>query len=264
MDLSEARHAFITGGASGIGLGLGDALVALGICVTIADINGELAARVAEPRGDRFQALKLDVRDLSNWQSVKAAAETKFGGVDILVNNAGIAPDGLELADMSAESFQRVIDINLTGVFNGLCTFAGAMRGARRGHIVNTASISGLATDGPGSGGYGPAKAGVILLSETLRLEMAPHGIGVSVLCPSFVATDLMSNTARVVGDDNEPIFSLRGAQMTPAEVAERVLAAIEQNEPYIFTNADRLDAVASRFSEITRAHQRQAGSPRV
>ena len=258
MDLSTARHAFITGGASGIGLGLADALAARGIRVTIADINGEAAHHLAQTRGEGFQALKLDVRDIGDWQAAKAAAEATFGAVDIFINNAGIAPDGLELADMTAESFQRVIDINLTGVFHGISTFGAAMRAAGRGYIVNTASMSGLATDGPGSGAYGPTKAGVILMSETLRLEMAPYGVGVSVLCPSFVATDLMRNTARVTNADKEPAFSLQDVPVRPADVARMVLAAMEKDAPYIFTNGDRQDAVVERFAEITHAHRQQ------
>lgn len=106
---------------------------------------------------------------------------------------------------MAPESFDRVIAINLTGVFNGLSTFAAGIRAAGFGHIVNTASISGVAMDGPGGGSFGPAKAAVIGMSEVLRAEMEPHGVGVSVLCPSYVATNLMTTTRRICGMEVSP-----------------------------------------------------------
>ena len=223
MKISDANHAFITGGASGIGLGIADALSERGIAVTIADINSDNLDSALGARAGRFHALRLDTRDRDGWAKARAEAEGRFGPVDILVNNAGIAPDGLELADMPPESFDRVIAINLTGVFNGISAFGQSFREAGRGHIVNTASMSGMVMDGPGIGSYGPSKAGVVAISEVLRMEMEPYGVGVSVLCPSYVATNLMANTISAGGSLRDPSVSLLAAEMKPPEVGELV-----------------------------------------
>lgn len=251
MKLSEARHAFITGGASGIGLGIADALAGCGIAVTIADFDQQTLDRVSAERSGRFQGVTLDVRDRANWAQARAEAEATFGAVNLLFNNAGIAPDGQEYADLETENFDRLIAINLTGVFNGISTFAGAMRSLGRGHIVNTSSMSGMVADGPGLGGYAPSKAAVIAMSEVLRMEMEPYGIGVSVLCPSYVATNLMANTARVSGAPGDPMLSLLDVPTKPSDVAGIVLAAIEDDRPYIFTHADCSKRVEERHARV-------------
>src|SRR5258706_14380102 len=133
MDLATAKHAFITGGASGIGLGIADALCARGIPVTIADVDADtvqsvLASRPAGVRGQVF-----DTRDRHGWATARSAAEAVLGPVDILVNNAGIAPHGRELADLSAESFDRIIAINLIGGVNGGFALFPPPRGRGRG-----------------------------------------------------------------------------------------------------------------------------------
>jgi len=249
--LATARHAFVTGGASGIGLAIADALAARGLGVTIADARDDLIAAALAARDDRFRGVVLDVRDRQGWERARTEAEAAFGPVDVLVNNAGIAPDGLELADMPPESFDRVMAINLGGVFNGISTFAAGLRERGRGHVVNTASMSGMVMDGPGIGSYGPAKAGVIAISEVLRMEMAPHGVGVSVLCPSFVATDLMANTLRMGGQLRDPALSLRSAPMQPPEAAAMVVRAIEDDRFWIFTHPERRAAVEERHRGI-------------
>src|SRR5687768_8942493 len=114
MDLAQARHAFITGGASGIGLAIADALAARGVSVTIADVNGESLAAVLAERGEGFRGQLLDVRDRAGWARAKAEAEAAFGPVDILVNNAGVPGVGDHLAVLDPELFDQVIAINLT------------------------------------------------------------------------------------------------------------------------------------------------------
>lgn len=251
MKISDAGHAFITGGASGIGLGIADALARHGVAVTIADINRDNLDSALSERDEKFRGALLDTRDREGWALARAQAEAAFGPVEILVNNAGIAPDGLELADMPPENFDRVIAINLTGVFNGVSAFGRSFREARRGHIVNTASMSGMVMDGPGIGSYGPSKAGVIAMSEVLRMEMEPYGVGVSVLCPSYVATDLMANTLKAGGSLRDPSVSLLGAEMKPAQVGDLFLRGIEENRPFIYTHPERLAAVEKRFAGI-------------
>lgn len=251
MRIAEIRHAFVTGGASGFGLAVAEALAGRGARVTIADANEEtLAAILAEGR-EGLRGIRLDVRDREGWVRAKSEAEAAFGPVDLLFANAGIAPDGARLADMTGESFDRMIAINLTGVFNAVATFAAAMREAGRGHIVATSSMSGMAADNEGLGSYAPAKFGVVAMMEVLRREMAPHGVVVSAFCPGTTATGLMENTRRIGGQLQYPDASLRGYPVRPEDVVPLILRGIEQDRLYIFTHPERRAAVEERFAGI-------------
>jgi len=251
MRLAQAKHAFITGGASGFGLAFGDALVARGIRVTLADANGGALEAALASRGPDFRGALLDVRDRDGWVRAKAEAEAAFGLVDLLFNNAGIAPDGKDLADMPPESFDRVIGINLVGVFNGVSAFAADMRARRRGHIVNTSSMSGMVADNTGLGSYSTSKFAVVAMTEVLRQELEPHGVGVSVFCPGYTATGLMENTAMMGGDLPRPDASLRAVPIKPEALAPLVLDAIERDLLYIFTHPERRAAVEGRLAGI-------------
>jgi NAD(P)-dependent dehydrogenase (short-subunit alcohol dehydrogenase family) len=249
VDLSQARHAFVTGGASGIGLAIAEALVDRGVGTTVADVNKEALAAVTAD--GRLRSLHLDTRDREGWARAKTQAEAALGPVDLLILNAGIAPDGKHLADMAPESFDRVIAIDLVGVFNGISAFGADMRARGGGHIVTTASMSGMAVQWPGQGSYSAAKFGVVAMTEALRLEMAPHGVQVSCFCPGTTATNLMANTARLGGELRDPGDSLLGMPVKPVEVAAKVLHGIEENRAFILTHADRRFAVEERFAAI-------------
>ena len=247
MQLSSANHAFITGGASGIGLGIADALLKRGVRVTIADINADALAKVLATRGDSLRGVLLDVRERQQWQEAKAKAEEVFGPVDVLVNNAGIAPDGLELADSNPESFERIISINFYGVYNGIVTFGAGIRALGRGHIVNVASMAGLSSERATTGAYSASKYAVVSMSETLRVEMAPHGVGVSVMCPGLVMTNLPANTALVSGKE------ARGAMpggLDAGVAGEMAVRGIERGSFYILTSFDRNEPIRKRFEE--------------
>ena len=248
MELATARHAFITGGASGIGLAVAKALAARGIRVTIADVNAEAVDAAVAAQGDAFRGVVLDVRDRAGWAAAKAEAEAAFGPVDLLFNNAGIASFGIELADMEPEVFDRLIAVDLTGVFNGISAFAADMRARGAGHIVNTSSMSGICAPSNGIGGsYAAAKFGVAGLSETLRIELAPHGVGVSVLCPGMTATGIAQNSVALGGGVRMPEQRpAAGGQERPVspfehgtadELAVLVLKGIEADAPYIITH---------------------------
>lgn len=247
MDLSSANHAFITGGASGIGLGIADALLKRGVRVTIADINADALAEVLRARGNGLRGVLLDVRDREQWQQAKAKVEEVFGPVDVLVNNAGIAPDGLELADSNPESFERIIGINFYGVYNGIVTFGAGIRALGKGHIVNVASMAGLSSQRATSGAYSASKYAVVSLSETLRVEMAPHGVGVSVMCPGLVMTNLPANTARVSGKEARGVMP---GGLDPAVAGEIAVRGIERGSFYILTSFDRNEPIRKRFEE--------------
>ena len=254
MDVSKARHAFVTGGASGIGLGIADALAARGLKVTIADINADSLAQVLGARGGNFRGAELDVRDRGAWQRVKKDAEAAFGPVDVLINNAGIAPNGQNFADMDPDSFDRIVSINLVGVFNGVHTFAPAMRDRGKGYIVNTSSQAGLNASIPGVGAYAAAKFGVTALTENLRIELAPHGVGVSALCPGYVQTNLAANTTRIGGDIRQNTTVMPASDVTPADVGRMVIRGIETDAPYILTHGDAWPGIEKRMLAIKAA----------
>jgi len=248
MEITSQSHAFVTGGASGIGLAIGDALAAVGARVTLADIDGEALAGVLAARdATRFRGAVLDTRDRAGWARTRDEAEAAFGPVDILVNNAGISPDSNHLADMSPESWDRMIAINLTGVFNGISAFASGLRERGRGWVVNTASMAGVCTPRPGTGAYSAAKAGVVMLSDVLSGEMAGTGVGVTALCPGLVFTNLGDTSFKLGATARGG--SMRGfpGGIEPDVVGEMVVAAIRDETPYCFTHRDRRQDVAPR-----------------
>jgi NAD(P)-dependent dehydrogenase (short-subunit alcohol dehydrogenase family) len=263
MDIESGHHAFISGGASGIGLGIADAHAGLGVRVTLADIDADALRAVLSTRGNAMRGVHLDVRNRANWQAAKAEAEAAFGPVDILVNNAGIGPNGSEIADMAPESWDRIIAINLTGIANGVFTFGADIRARGKGHIVNTASMAGLTADRATLGAYAAAKFGVMALSETLRAEMAPHGVGVSVLCPGLVNTNLGANTNKLGFEDNPASAAMPESPVTAAMVADCVIDAIANNRLYAISHPERFEQVGARHDAIRNAFASAAdGNP--
>ncbi|MEE2059894.1 SDR family oxidoreductase [Rhodococcus artemisiae] len=253
MELSSARHAFVTGGASGIGLGIVDVLAGQGVAVTVADVDGRARESVVAARGDGVRGVALDVRDRDAWAQAKDDSEAAFGPVDILVNNAGIGFNGQSVIDMDPGTFDNLVSIDLAGVFNGVITFGAGMRARGRGHIVNTASVMGLLAGAPGRGAYSAVKAAVIALSEAMREEMSPHGVGVSVLCPGLVKSNLDVNTARIGGHvaDASAIKGAGDIGMEPLVAGRLVAHGIEENLPYILTHPHYLDRLQRRTEAI-------------
>lgn len=257
--------AFITGGASGIGLGLARALLASGARVAIADVDAlALDDAVANlGGGDDLIAVQLDVRDRAQWQAAKEGAENSLGPVTLLVNNAGVI--GYDpVIDTPPEYFQWVIDVNLMGMFNGIYTFGRPMvdRGLN-GHIVNTASISGLyGAESLTLGAYCASKFGAVALSERLRAELEPHGIGVSTLCPGLVSTGLGSNVKKLQPVDegvalaDNPVFAnLRAnppsAALHPDALGPFIIRAIEENRAYILPHPHYAALIDERHQRI-------------
>jgi NAD(P)-dependent dehydrogenase (short-subunit alcohol dehydrogenase family) len=260
MKLAEARHAFISGGASGLGLGIADALAARGLSVTIADINADSLAEVVAQRGNQMRGVLLDTRDRERWQAAKAEAEAAFGPVDILCNNAGIAPNGSPFAEMDPESFDRILSINLVGIANGVFAFAADMKARGCGHIVNTSSQAGLITTVPGVGAYSVAKFGVTALSEALRSELAPFGVGVTALFPGYVQTNLGENTVRIGGEIRKYTAAMPESDVTARDVGEMVADAIERDAPYIITHKDVLPGLEKRMARLREACEYRLG----
>jgi len=256
MKISEISHAFVTGGASGIGLGAVKGLAARGVAVTAADFNQDALSDLLAEGNPKIRGVHMDVRDREAWAAAKAEAEADFGPVDLLFGNAGIASVGFDLADMDPESFDRIVGVNLFGAFNGISAFAAAMRERGRGHIVSTASIVGIASPKHGVGGnYVASKFGIIGLSEVLRMEMAPHGVGVSVLCPGHIATGNGRNPIRFAND----LRKVAGLGDTPGgrvdDLVPRLLAGIEAGDFYIISHCEHeWENVERRSKELEAA----------
>ena len=260
------KAAFITGGASGIGLAIGRALAEHGVRVVLSDINAEALAAAASDFTGPVATVVLDVRDRAQWTAARTAAEAAFGPIDILVNNAGIMNEGTRanymvhgLVSQSPESFDRMIGINLVGVFNGIHEFGPGMAERRTGHIVNTSSTQGIIACG-GVAAYCAAKFGVVGMSEALRQELEHLDVGVSVLCPGVVQTNLASSTNRLVG--LPPVDMPEGYGMSPAIVGQQVIDAIRANELYIITHGEYIVPLAQRHARIQAAAAKMPISP--
>jgi len=261
----RGKTAFVTGGASGIGLGIAIALAQAGASVAIADVDAQaLDAALAQLRefGTPVHALPLDVRDRAGWSAAADEAESKLGAVQILCNNAGVTGYS-PIVENDEANWDWILAVNLTGPFNGVRVFGPRMiaRG-QGGHIVNTASTAGLYGFLSGTvGAYSASKFGLVGMSEALRRELAPHGIGVSILCPGLVSTRIGANVMKLRPDrpaEVQPLMPLQQALrdraarygMSPLKVGQRVLQAILADEMFVITHPE--------FGEFVEARHRQ------
>ena len=262
MDEVAGRTAFVTGGASGIGLGMSEAFVAAGMNVVIADLRPDhletaLERLAGSGRRQKVHAIELDVTDREGLARAADEAERVFGNVHVLCNNAGMGILGpVTLARY--DDWDWGLGVLLGGVVNGIQTFLPRMLAhGERGHIVNTSSMAGVLPI-PGAAIYITAKAAVIGLSEALRSELAGEGIGVSAFCPGPVQTNIReggrSRPERYADSGyteleqeleerpNSPLW------MDPRECGERVLRGIRRDDLYIFTHREFREGADERF----------------
>ena len=268
------KTAFVTGGASGIGLALGRAFARSGMKVMLADIETEaLQAAVTSLQeiSPDIRAIVCDVADAESVERAAQAAFDAFGRVHVVCNNAGVAAGG-GIDHISLDNWRWVIDVNLMGVLYGIKSFLPHIRAhGEGGHIVNTASMAGM-DGGLGFSPYAASKFAVVSMSEGLAIQLEPHGIGVSVLCPSFVRTGIGQsgrNRPKRYGesrplDPANPAAAMVAeiarqieAGLDPGTVAERVLEAIRQDELYIFTHPGMRAQIEPRFAAILAAMDR-------
>ena len=271
------KAAFVTGGASGIGLALGRAFAEAGCKVMLADIEKTaLDASVTSLSGSgrEIQGIVCDVGDPTSVDAAAEATFSAFGKVHVLCNNAGVGALG-GVDHIALDNWRWVMDVNLMGVVNGVRAFLPNMRAhGEGGHIVNTASIAGMVNTRQGFAPYPATKYAVVGMSEGLAAELKPLGIGVSILCPGFVRTNILEsgrNRAERYGptqpfDTTTPLYAQFAERvrtgMDPAEVARRVLAAIRDDELYVFTHPVMRGVVEERFRAILAAFDRAAAAP--
>src|SRR5580700_2013643 len=185
------KTAFVTGGASGIGLALGRAFAQAGMKVMLADIEADALAAAVKSLDNFAPDIRGAICDVADPASVERAANAAFGAfgkVHVVCNNAGVAAGG-GIDNISLDNWRWVLDVNLMGVVHGIRTFLPHIRAhGEGGHIVNTASRAGMKS-GMGFSPYSASKFAVVNMSEGLVLQVKPLGIGVTVLCPGFVRT---------------------------------------------------------------------------
>jgi NAD(P)-dependent dehydrogenase (short-subunit alcohol dehydrogenase family) len=227
--------AIVTGGGSGIGKALSEALAASGARVIVADLNGSAAEEVTQAinaTGGRAQAETVDVRDAGAVQRLVDDTARDFGGVDYMFNNAGIAIVGEE-REVSLEDWRRVLDVNLYGVIHGVRAVYPLMMRQGRGHIVNTASIAGLIPS-PLEISYAASKYAVVGLSKSLRIEAAAFGVRVSVVCPGFIDTPIIHNSEIKPGLERSKILAMIPKPMAPERCARAILRGVARNRAVI------------------------------
>jgi NAD(P)-dependent dehydrogenase (short-subunit alcohol dehydrogenase family) len=266
MQNLPGKTAFVTGGASGIGLGIAKALLGAGMNVVIADIRDDhLAAAKAELGSpERVLALKLDVTSRSDYARAADAAEARFAKIHILCNNAGVAVVGpTELATYA--DWDWVMGVNLGGTINGIVTILPRIKGhGEGGHIVNTASMSGLVPH-PGATIYGTSKGAAVHMMECMRAELEPFGIICSAFCPGAVQSNIAEagkTRPAALGDTGYAEADKRRQQggnffhlyRTKDEIGERLLQGILNDELYIMTHSEFRRGLEERTQAMVAA----------
>jgi NAD(P)-dependent dehydrogenase (short-subunit alcohol dehydrogenase family) len=258
MQNLAGKTAFVTGGASGIGLGIAKALRRAGMNVAIADIRQDhIDEAVGELGEEGVLALKLDVTDRAAFAAAADATEARFRKVHLLVNNAGIAVMGpVELATYA--DWDWTMSVNVGGIINGIVTFLPRILAhGEGGHIVNTASMSGMMPN-VGTTLYTASKTAVVGLSEAMRGELEQKGVIVSAFCPGAVQSNIaesgktrpahLADTGYAETDRRrQQSGDLSHLFMTKEEVGERVREGIENDELFILTHHEFHEGVKDR-----------------
>ena len=263
MEDLAGKVAFVTGGASGIGLAMAQCFAREGAKVVLADIEvdalekaeADLRAADAEVIG-----VKCDVSDRASVAAAAARAIETFGKVHVLCNNAGVAPSGA-MDETTPEDWKWCLGVNLMGAVHGVQVLVPKIKAhGEGGHVVNTASVAGLIAL-PTLGIYTATKYAVVGISETLRGELEPFGIGVSVLCPAFVKTRLADShrnrPAELGPGPSEPDAFMTASLATATEpevIGECVVRGVKRNDLYIFPHPDFKLAFQGRADGILAA----------
>ena len=268
MQCEPGQVAVVTGAASGIGFALAEAFAARAMRVVLVDVEQAALAQAEaafREAGTKTLSLVIDVSDAEQVEALAAQVERDLGGANVLCNNAGVGGDFRPLWEQSLEGWEWVLGVNLWGVIHGVRAFVPRMleRGAPA-HLVNTASIAGLMSMPMGSP-YHVSKHGVVTLSESLYFELRERGapIGVSVLCPGYVRTQIADagrNRPEALRGDGpsekearwvESIRRVLAQGTPPEEVASCVLEALAEDRFYIFSHPEWLESAEARFQAI-------------
>jgi NADP-dependent 3-hydroxy acid dehydrogenase YdfG len=264
MELTAGKTAVVTGAASGIGLALTNAFAARGLNVVLADVNEDALAAagdVVRSKGGRAVECRCDVAVADEVERMRARALRNFGRVDIICNNAGVMLPFEPTWQHSLAEWKWLLGINLMGVVHGIQTFLPLLVEQRSGHLLNTASMAGVATI-PFNGPYNASKHAVVALTETIAAEMVQLRlpIGATVLCCGLVATGIRSSVQKrpgaaayngeAAGSATTPTEA-GGNHLSADEVAALVMKAIEINQLHVFTNPGSAERIQARIDRL-------------
>ena len=266
----EGKVALVTGGASGIGLGIASKLVEAGMKAVICDLRQDHIDEALAWFADRQQvrnvhAIRLDVTDRAAMAAAADETEQVFGKLHVAVNNAGVGIEG-PLKEATYDDWDFGLAVNLGGVVNGVQTFVPRIRKhGEGGHVVNTASLAALVVMPAHMAMYATAKAAVLAMSEAMRAELGQEGIGVSVLCPGPIKSNIHQLSQNRPGQFKPSGGFAEAAErlgqrqvselwMEPEEVGDMVLKAIRNDELYIITHGEWASAVTSRYDAMMAA----------
>jgi NAD(P)-dependent dehydrogenase (short-subunit alcohol dehydrogenase family) len=262
----DGKVAVITGGGSGIGASLARACTAEGMRVVVVDVSEERAASVAaELPGGTAVARAVDVSDAASVEALADFAFDAFGAVHLLCNNAGVSPAG-RIWDFTDDEWRWLLGVNVRGVANGIRSFVPRMIEQGEGHIVNTGSGASFVST-PRLGPYCATKHAIVGLSEALRYELEGTGIGVSVLVPAGVNTNIGDSMVRPSATDPDAIaddFTVLTnamdetslAVIEPEVVADVTLVGVREGWPYIVMGPGQSVGVQRRYGEVLDAHR--------
>lgn len=275
----QGRTAVVTGGGSGIGRGVALSLAREGMNVVVADIERDHADAVAgevEASGAKALAVSCDVTSEESLAEAVTVATDAFGAVHVLSNNAGVILTPGPLEDTTTPDWEWVFSVNFFGIVKSVTAFLPALRAhGEGGHIVNTASMAGIvAIPEIQVGVYGASKYACVAYTEYLRAELAPEQIGVSVLCPGMVESDLAATSAR-----NRPaafggplptpdVPGLRRDEAPPGnrvlsgeECGQIVVGGIREDRLHIITHPESLPLIEKRFERLRADYAAEAAA---
>lgn len=237
MDISTPGNAVITGAGSGLGRSFAMALAGRGWKLGLVDtdeLRAEVTRGMVEGAGGKGVAYRCDVSDPLEVAEMAKHFFTTWGQVNLLVNCAGVIDLG-HIGDVTVENWRRAVDVDLMSVVWCCNAFVPPMKEQHgRSHILNVASLAGIACL-PEMGPYSVAKAGVIALSDTMKVELAPWRIGVTVLCPSYFDTNLLDTLSTTTGEQAELMrLTFDNARMGADRIAELALCAVSMNRLYV------------------------------
>ena len=264
MEDLAGKVVVVTGAASGVGLGCARTFARAGMKVALCDLRAEpLKGAVENVRALGADAIGIPT-DVSKKDSVEQAAEEvvrAFGKIHIAMNNAGVVLRGLPMAEITDEAWNWVLGVNLYGVIHGIQSFVPRIRAhGEGGHVINTASMAGLYVGDRQTGAYSASKFAVVALSEALAKDLAGTNIGVSVLTPAAVATDIYVNSARLRGALGDPNRFAQtpadiAAGLAPDDVGERVLDGIRAGQFFLITHPETRSWVTDRHARLMAAY---------
>lgn len=276
MSEISGRVAFITGGAGGLGRGMAKGFTSHGAKIMLADRDADGLAKAAaelEAMGAEVATVVCDVADHASVEAAAKATLDRFGKVHIIINNAGVALGG-QPGQIPAQDWRWIVDINLMGVVHGVEIFTPILQmQGEGGHFVNTASMAGHVA-APGMAPYNATKYAVVGYSEGLKGELAADNIGVSILCPAWVRTNIHNTSfgrpsggptlqEAQVDANYQNMASVIDSGLDPALVGGWVADCVEANRLYIFTHPDFAPAIEMKYAQIKADYDAAAADGR-